>query len=185
MGSIAFIVEGGLMLEVEMKFAVEDAGRLRAALEAVGARQSEPRAEVDHYFNAPDRDFARTDEAFRLRQIGERNVLTYKGPKVDTQTKTRFEVETPLADGPAAAEQGLALLKALRYRPTAVIRKQRTALELHWKSFHLEATLDAVEGVGLFAELEILAPEDQLKPARQAVLELAKQLGLATSERRS
>ena len=47
---------------------------------------------ADHYFNGHDRDFHQTDEAFRIRRMGEKNFLTYKGPKRDTDTKTRIEI---------------------------------------------------------------------------------------------
>ena len=49
------------------------------------------------------RDFARTDEALRLRHVGEFNYITYKGPKLDATTKTRREIEIGLADGHQAA----------------------------------------------------------------------------------
>jgi ABC-type sulfate transport system permease component len=44
----------------------------------------------------------RYDEAFRLRRVGERNYMTYKGPKLDATTKSRPEEEVRLADGAAA-----------------------------------------------------------------------------------
>jgi adenylate cyclase class 2 len=173
------------MLEVEMKFPVADGEGLRNRLEAMGARLQGEQTEVDRYFNAPDRDFAKTDEALRLRQIGARNILTYKGPKVDAQTKTRVEIEAPLGDGQSAVQQATELFHALGYRTTAVLRKQRTLFELDWKGFEVTASLDDAEGLGLFAEIEVLADEKQLDAARQAVRELADQLGLSGSERRS
>src|SRR5690242_8827045 len=93
-----------VMLEVEMKFPVSDFADVENALARVGARPECIRRDIDHYFNAPDRDFARTDEALRLRRIDAANFVTYKGPKQDAQTKTRTEIEVPLAEGPAAAE---------------------------------------------------------------------------------
>ena len=92
------------MLEVEMKFPIGEFTALEARLHDWGARQRADVQEADHYFNAPDRDFARTDEALRLRCIGPANFVTYKGPKRDRQTKTRTEIEVPLAEGSPAAE---------------------------------------------------------------------------------
>jgi adenylate cyclase, class 2 len=80
------------MLEVEMKFADVDFSRLEKQLREAGARAKAELDESDQYFNAPDRDFARTDEALRLRRIGSLNLVTYKGPKRDAQTKTRTEI---------------------------------------------------------------------------------------------
>ena len=69
------------MLEVEMKFPVADFAALERRLAEWGARADALRTDADHYVNAPDRDFARTDEALRLRRTGSANHVTYKGPK--------------------------------------------------------------------------------------------------------
>ena len=57
------------MLEIEQKFARADFALLERRLKEWGASLGEIHEEADHYFNAPDRDFAQTDEAFRLRRI--------------------------------------------------------------------------------------------------------------------
>jgi adenylate cyclase class 2 len=173
------------MLEIEMKFPVPDFTPLERRLGEWGASQAVERQDSDHYFNAPDRDFARTDEALRLRRIGDGNWVTYKGPKRDAQTKTRTEVEVPLASGDAAAADFSRLLVHLGYRPVAVVRKTRRIVHLERDGFALEVCLDAVEGLGRFVELEILAPEERLEEARGVLLRSAAALGLTTSERRS
>jgi adenylate cyclase class 2 len=173
------------VLEVEVKYAGADFAALERRLRAWGAAEDPPRADADHYFNAPDRDFAATDEALRLRRIGENNFVTYKGPKRDALTKTRTEVEVPIAPGAAAADDFGRLLVHLGYRPVAVVRKARRVFHLRRDGFALEVTLDDVEGVGRFAELEIQAPEDQFGAARDVVLRTAAELGLTATERRS
>lgn len=85
------------MLEIEVKYPVRDWEDVQRQLQKWGASCDPPREDVDQYFNAPDRDFAKTDEAVRVRQIGEANFVTYKGPKTDAHTKTRTEIEVPLA----------------------------------------------------------------------------------------
>jgi adenylate cyclase class 2 len=172
-------------LEVEMKFAIRDLAPLERRLHEWGAVADAPRQDADHYFNAPDRDFARTDEALRLRRIGSGNFVTYKGPKRDAQTKTRTEIEVPLAPGEEAAEAFARLLQHLGYRFVAVVRKRRRIVHLQREGFHLEVCLDEVDGLGTFAELEILAPEEELERARQLLLKCADELGLSGSERRS
>ncbi len=173
------------MLEVEVKYAGADFAALERRLREWGAAEGTPRTDEDHYFNAPDRDFAATDEALRLRRIGEQNFVTYKGPKRDARTKTRTEIEVPVASGDAAADDFSRLLVHLGYRPVAVVRKARRTFHLHRDGFALEVTLDDVEGVGRFAELEIQAPEEQLDAAREVVLRTAAELGLTAGERRS
>ena len=91
------------MLEVEAKFRCSDWEPVIARLQEWGATGEPVRQDADHYFNAPDRDFATTDEAVRVRQTGPKAVITYKGPKRDAVTKTRTEIELPLAPVPEAA----------------------------------------------------------------------------------
>jgi adenylate cyclase class 2 len=173
------------MLEVEMKFPVGDLAAVESRLAETGARAVGSRQDVDHYFNAPDRDFARTDEALRLRRIGSANFVTYKGPKQDPQTKTRVEIEVPLAEGREIAEAFCQLLLRLGYRPVAVVQKQRRLYHLEKGTFAVEICLDEVQDVGRFVELEVLAPEELLAEARRVVQELAATFGLGTTERRS
>ena len=173
------------MLEVEMKFPGADFAALERQLAAWGAHAAAPLDEADHYFNAPDRDFAATDEALRLRRIGSANRVTYKGPKRGTRGKTRTEVEVPLGEGDETAEQFRALLVHLGYRPVAVVPKRRRIYHLERGGFALEVCLDEVEGLGRFAEIEIQAPEGQLPEAERVLHETAAALGLGREERRS
>src|SRR4051795_9450229 len=143
------------MLEVEVKYRLHDPSGMQVQLLAQGARLVADHVEEDHYLNAPDRDFARTDEAFRLRRIGEHNLLTYKGPRRDSGSKTRTEIEVPCPPGAAAAEAFLKLFGSLGYRPTAVVRKRRRIYEWERDGFTVHACLDDVDSVGRFVELEI------------------------------
>src|SRR3954465_11293972 len=113
------------MLEIEQKFADADFSFIEARMMDWGAPGPVVHDEEDHYFNAPDRDFARTDEAFRLRRVGAANFLTYKGPKQAAAVKIRTAFEVPRPDGAAAAAQFTQLLLHLGYRPVAVVTKRR------------------------------------------------------------
>jgi adenylate cyclase, class 2 len=173
------------MLEIEAKFPAQEHGEIERQLRAWGARFDEERADADQYFNAPDRDFARTDEALRVRSIGPANLVTYKGPKTDALTKTRTEIEVPLAAGPAIAEEFGRLLVHLGYRPVAIVRKRRRIAHLQREGFDLEICLDNVDEVGRFVEVEIMAPAEKLDAARKVLLGVAGNLGLQGQERRS
>jgi len=173
------------MLEIEQKFARADFAAIQRRLADWGATAAAEHVEADHYFNAPDRDFARTDEAFRLRRVGAANFLTYKGPKQAAAVKIRTELEVPLPDGDAAAAQFTQLLLHLGYRPVAVVTKRRQMYPLARGGFQLTICLDEVESLGHFAEVEILAPEERTDAARQVLQEVAAELGLSDVERRS
>jgi adenylate cyclase class 2 len=173
------------MLEVEMKFPAPDPAGVLAKVLALGPQTQPARIEVDQYFNGPDRNFGQTDEALRIRRVNEKNVVTYKGPKLDAVTKTRREVELPLHEGSLAASIAASFLIGLGYRPTAQVRKLRQPYDLQVDGFAAEICFDQVDEVGHFVEVEIIAPPEQLDAARQAVQALAQRLGLEPSERRS
>jgi adenylate cyclase class 2 len=173
------------MLEIEMKFAVDDFASVVATLTRWNAAEAPAIEEADHYFNAPDRDFAKTDEAFRLRRIGDTNRITYKGPKQPGIAKTRAEIEIALATGRDTADQFCQLVQQLGYRPTAIVRKRRTIFETTRDGFAMQICCNEVETLGSFVEVEIIAPP-QDKPRAEAVLQAAAaELGLSRSERRS
>jgi len=173
------------MLEVEIKFPVEDLAALEDRLEARGAEFKGRQRESDHYHNAPHRDFAKTDEALRVRETGDSNYITYKGPRRDSDTKTREEIEVPLATGHSVASNMAKLLEIIGFRHVAVIEKWRSQYRLEWQGFEVVIALDRVQDVGDYVELEIMAPEDHYEASRAAVVDLGKELGLARSERRS
>jgi adenylate cyclase, class 2 len=173
------------MLEIETKYPAPERSALEAKLLALGTREVGEHQEADHYFNAPDRDFRKTDEAFRIRRIGARNFLTYKGPRHEGPTKTRPEIEIPFADGEAAANDLGRLLQHLGYRSVASVRKKRRVYDLKRDGFEVHISLDDVDQVGAYAEVEIVAEERDADTARAAVLALAAELGLSNPERRS
>lgn len=173
------------MLEIEMKFPVADFGAVEQKLATWQARREQPIDEADHYFNAPDRDFARTDEALRLRRIGSHNIITYKGPKQAGPAKTRTEIEVPLESGAEAADGFCRLVEKLGYRPTAVVKKRRTIWHFSRGGFDLQACVDQVEEVGRFVEVEIVAAPERRAEAERVLQDVAKELGLHGSEKKS
>ena len=131
------------------------------------------------------RDFAQTDEALRIRSVGDQNWVTWKGPKIGSRTKTRREIELPLGDGTQTAEQLSEVLQILGFRSVTVVRKTRKLHELTRNGRRFEIALDEVDELGTFLEVELMADEADLKSAQDAVLELARELGLSQTEPRS
>jgi adenylate cyclase class 2 len=171
--------------EVELKFPVTDVDRVRHVIDSLGAVWSPPVRQEDVYFAHPQRDFAVTDEAFRLRSVGDKHWLTYKGPLVDRETKTRQEVEVPLGDGSHTASQMKSLLAGLGFREVRCVAKTRHPAHVHWQNWEVEISIDAVDQLGTFVEVEIITDETQWELAKSCALSLAAHLGLTNSERRS
>src|SRR5271165_6287597 len=174
------------MLEIELKYPVKDFEPVRSKLAQWKARGEPVIEEADHYHNAPDRDFAKTDEALRMRCIGDVNLITYKGPREGGRSnpgaKTRTEIEVPLGSGPDIAQDFCRLLKHLGYRAVAVVRKQREIHRFSRGGFALQVCLDSVKNVGQFVEIEIVALEENKAAAQEVLTQVARELGLENAE---
>jgi adenylate cyclase class 2 len=163
------------MYEVELKLRA-DHGPVRERLDALDARHVDTVVQVDTYYDAPHREFAETDEALRIRQESpadgdQRAYLTYKGPLVDAESKTREEAETAVSDRSAAA----GVLAGLGFEPAAEVRKEREQYALGEQT----VTLDAVEDLGEFVEVETeVGSADAIGPAREAATDLLEGIGL-------
>ena len=175
-----------MSFEIEVKYRAVDHDHLVQCLEQMGAVTGEAVDHEDIYLNHPARDFAQSGEAFRIRRLGQENRITYKGPRQSGPTKTREEIEIPVAAGPDQFRRLLTLLENLGFRPVATVRKRRESFHLTFHEHELEIALDTAEGLGPFAEIEALASsEADLPAAQQAVLTLAGTLGLTEVEPRS
>lgn len=144
------------MYEVELKVRA-DHDRVRERLDKLGATPLGTVVQEDTYFDAPDKNFAETDEALRVRRkhppgaSGE-TVLTYKGPLVDPDSKTREEAETAVDD----EDEIRAILDGLGYDDAATVRKERSRFALD----DCTVTLDTVDGLGEFVEVELETEQD-------------------------
>ena len=174
-----------MQFEVEQKHPVDDVPALVARLAERGVKLGSPIDQVDQYFSHPARDFAKTDEALRIRTAGDKSYVTFKGPKLDTATKTRRELELPLDTNDADGSRFAELLRALGFKPVAEVQKSRRPFRINYNGREVEGALDDVEGVGTFVELELQSDDASLHAAQQVIAELAADLNLEPTERRS
>lgn len=173
------------MYEVEQKHLVADVRVLEERLAERGVEIGPSIEQLDRYFAHPCRDFSQTDEALRIRTVGDCSFVTFKGPKLDTTTKTRRELELPLAESDTDGSRFAELLQLLGFRPVAVVRKCRRKFEIVSHDCRVEGALDQVENVGTYAELELTADEAGIDNAKHLISKLATELELGPSERRS
>lgn len=158
------------MIEIEIK-ARADLDALRKKLKQEGAALERTVEQTDIYYNAPDRDFGKTDEALRLRNEGGQIFLTYKGKKLDAKSKTRKEVEVEVAD----LEKMEDILLSLGFKRTLRVHKTR-------EEYHLDGAvvcLDRVDGLGDFVELETMAvDESAIAERRDWLIDTMRRLGV-------
>lgn len=165
--------------EVERKFALEDVDRVILWLEERGHTLGDVLRQEDRYYQHPARDFAKTDEALRIRRVDDRGWLTYKGPRLDASTKTRQEIELPIAPGNLSQVQQM--LERLGFEAAGKVLKKRRSASLRFQGWPIELSLDQVDALGFFVEIEIVAAAPDVAGAQQALLELSKELHLVES----
>ncbi|WP_297520607.1 class IV adenylate cyclase [Thermococcus sp.] len=168
------------MIEIEVKGYANDEifERVRERFEMIRREKQE-----DVYFQHPCRDFSRTDEALRIRlkrfDGHFEAFLTYKGPKIDPNSKTRKEIEVQI-ENPERHEE---ILLELGFRRVFTVRKTR-------EKYHVEKgviiVLDEVEGLGKFVEAEALTEEEEnVGRIVEKLKNLLMGIGITRFERRS
>lgn len=163
------------MYEVELKLRA-DHDDVETALDRIGAEPAGTVTQVDTYYDHPVREFAETDEALRIRRetqdAEDRAKITYKGPLVDAASKTREELETGVENGDTVA----GILESVGFAPAATVTKTRRRFEYEGYT----VTLDSVEGLGEFVEIETEA--EAIEPAREGAIQVLETLGLEPDE---
>ncbi len=156
------------MLELEVKAALSDDALER--LRRLGLPSVDKQVQVDIYFRHPCVDFVATDEALRIRRIGDTTIVTYKGPRVSRDAKLREEHEVGVVD----FNEARAIFERLGFVEVAVVEKTRQ----RFKRGRMCIAVDDVTGLGRFVEVEILL-EDQTEAAEDAVFEFLEEIGIS------
>jgi adenylate cyclase class 2 len=162
------------MIEVEVKARAPEG--MAESIAALGGELMAEESHHDLYFNSPLRDFRRSDEALRIRIKEEGARLTYKGPKIDSVTKSRLELTVRIDD----IQQMKEILGHLGFILSATVRKQRRKYSYQ----DVTLALDDVEGLGSYVEVEAQAEAD-IEEQRRKVLRVMNELGLNESIRSS
>ena len=171
-------------MEAECKFRVSNADETRACLERVGAVFLKREEHRDTYLRHPSRDFRSTDEALRIREIDGEPFITYKGPRLAGPIKIRPEIELPMVSG--TVEDWLQIWGHLGFVVALTVPKSREIYTLERHSRRVTITLDQVESLGYFAEIErIIFNKEEIELAQQDIQEIGRLLSLSEVEPRS
>lgn len=158
------------MLEIELKVRVPGLDPVRESLRKMNARYRGKAHERDVYYNAPHRDFSKTDEALRVRYVNDSAVVTYKGEKIKNYgLKAREEFNTAVESGEVFEQ----ILARLCFTRTAQVSKWRETYTLGQAT----VSLDEVEGLGTFVEIEVIS-EGEMNTALPEIGNLKKELGI-------
>ncbi|MAI35092.1 MAG: class IV adenylate cyclase [Rhodopirellula sp.] len=172
--------------EVEQKYHLQDLQSFERALKACDAVEELIQHHADTYYNHPCRDFAATNEAFRIRRIGDVPMITYKGPKLPGAIKARREMEWRLDPGDQDGSQTAELLEHLGFKEVATVRKIRRPFRVRDTTGPFGVVIDEVQGLGFFVEVEVMVEkQESIEQARLKIEMIAGQLGLQQPESRS
>lgn len=175
--------------EVEVKIPLESSESLHASLLDSGGRKLHTETQIDAYYEHPCRKFQDTDEAVRVRsrqphpdfhgltpnRDHPQYEMTYKGPKVDSLSKTRIEFSVGV-DNAVSMES---ILEHLSFKKVAELVKTRSIYDVSG----ITVSIDDVVDVGLFLELErVVYDEAEIEPARECIFEVVRKLGLDPSK---
>lgn len=163
------------MIEVEVKAKINSFKEMEEKLAQIGAVKTKEEFQEDIYFNSPVVDFAKTDEALRIRttkQNDETNIfITYKGPKIDAKSKTRKEIEMGIADSSQCSD----IFEAIGFRKVRAVRKNRK----YYRYENFDISLDDIDGLDPYMEIEIaLEDGEDYSEAQNSIFELFEKLGI-------
>jgi len=154
------------MVETEAKVRVSDPAELRKKILELGARLHRERYfEENGLYDFPGRVLFKDGRALRVRTIGKKAYLTFKGrPQKSRTFKIREEFETEVK----SARELRKILASLGLKPTFAYQKHRTV----FRKGPLKICLDELE-IGNYLELE---------GPRHDIIRFAKSVGIPRKE---
>ncbi|ARM75863.1 class IV adenylate cyclase [Acidianus manzaensis] len=137
--------------EIKLKLENKNIDDIFSSLKNDGIEFIGEERETDTYFNSKYRDFKKTDEALRVRQISNNNEieLTYKGPKIGKISKSREEITIKIKS--ENMDNLFKILERLGFNPVYKVIKIRK----YFRDKKFIICLDRVENLGDFIEIEI------------------------------
>ena len=170
------------MYEIEVKVPLKDARETEQLLLTIGFEVSRKIREEDHYYDNASAQIKTNGEALRVRHITDlaggvsKSVITFKGKKMDTVSKSRKELETGVSDG-KLAEQIFEAIGFCKVTPSVIKVRQELVLE------DMTACIDKIDGLGAFLELEIvIGHEEEKESALSKISGVLEKLGYSLSD---
>jgi predicted adenylyl cyclase CyaB len=161
------------MHEVQLKFK----GTIsEETLRKLGAERLSSTVQIDNYYNPRDRNLIKTGEILRIREEGDRRILTYKGLKIEGKFRERPKFEFEIDEKTEKAFLGIYGDKV------KIIQKQRTLYQLDGVIFSLDKVFKIEGGrkVKLGNFIEIRATDKTVEPDK--IKAVIKKLGFSEAE---
>jgi len=153
--------------EIQLKFKGEIANEI---LRKLGAERLGEVMQTDNYYNPQDRDLISTGEILRIREEGNKRILTYKGPKMESDFRKRpkfeFEIDNEI-------EKKFLSIYGDKIK---TIKKERTLFELDGIIFSLDKVKKIEAGkesnLGTFIEIRSTGKETDEEKIKKVIEKL-------------
>lgn len=160
---------------------------IRKSLRKLNARIKSKLIQDDHYFTPPLLSTSEKGSIVRIREethegYNRRVMLSYKSPnKPVAGVEAREEIELEVLSSVGALTD---LLKRIKVTPIVSVKKERVEYALTYKNVDFTVTLDKVDTLGLFVEIELVSSEkDDVQKLAILGEELARKLGIDISRK--
>ncbi len=156
-------------VEIEAKMRVKSLDPLREKLKQTGAIQKSRVFEINTFFDTEDRSLLAADQGLRLRVNRPADggdptfIITFKGPRLHGQLKSRDETELVVASD----RDAVSMLQCLGFARVRSFEKRRES----WSLQDCKVELDELPRLGPFVEIE--------GPSDEVVLKVRELLGLS------
>ncbi|HZX11045.1 MAG TPA: class IV adenylate cyclase [Acidobacteriota bacterium] len=135
------------MLEIEVKIRMHDFKKTQEKLLSLGADLYKPRYfEENILYDFPEKKLTKRNQALRLRSLGKKSILTYKG---ELQKSRKFKIRNEHETEVKNKKQLQKILSSLGLKQIFTYQKHRT----EFRAKNLKIFLDETKA-GTFIELE-------------------------------
>lgn len=164
--------------EIEVKFPLKNTEKIVDFLNNLAEKMEKKIVQIDTYFTPSHKNFLEPEYPFQWLRIreSEKGVMVnykhfYPENKKNTDYCDEFEVGV---DGPVIKK----ILERLDFKKLVEVKKERNS----WMYKDVEISIDNVEGLGDFIELEITTHFDNPKIAKEYLYRLTKEIGADVGE---
>ena len=165
-------------IEIEVKFPLKNVEQVVSFLDKSAEKKVEKAVQIDTYFTPVHKNFLEPDYPFqwlRVRESIKGIVLNYKHfypeNKRDADYCDEFEA---IVNSPIIKK----ILERLDFKKLVEVRKERSS----WMYKDVEISVDKIEELGTFIEMEITTHFDNPKVAKEYLYRLTKEIGADVGE---
>lgn len=162
--------------EIEVKARLRSFSQTKATLEKLGCVFSPEIIQKDTNYINKESTFPKITpgcQALRIREEGDRIILTFKESVNNELDKIEREVE--ISD----KKQMEDIVRFIGFLPSVTFTKKR--IKTTYKG--MEVCLDSVENLGDFIEIEKLTDEDNGQKVQEELMQILEELGISRGDR--